>query len=79
MAKVTVSTETSAGPEQVWELATSLPRVAEWNSMHEAFSGEVPETLGEGTTYRQRVKLMGMPAEMAWRVTAVVAPARRMA
>lgn len=76
MAKVTVSTETTAGPEQVWQLVTDLPRVAEWNSMHEAFTGEIPDTLGEGTTYRQRVKLMGMPAEMAWRVTAVEAPAR---
>jgi hypothetical protein len=76
MPKVTVSTETSVGPERVWELAVNLPRVAEWNSMHEAFSGEVPEILGEGTTYKQRVKLMNMPAEMAWRVTAVEAPAR---
>ena len=44
--------------------------------MHDAFTGDVPETLAEGTTYKQRVKLMGMPAEMAWRVTEAAAPGR---
>ncbi|HZN73447.1 MAG TPA: SRPBCC family protein [Micromonosporaceae bacterium] len=69
MPKVSVSTESAAGPERVWELAIDLPRLAEWNTMHDAFTGEVPATLSEGTSYKQRVKLMGMPADMAWRVT----------
>ena len=68
MPKVSVSAEATAGPDRVWELATDLPRWAEWNTMHEGFTGEVPATLTEGAAYRQRVKLMGMPAEMAWRV-----------
>jgi uncharacterized protein YndB with AHSA1/START domain len=76
MPKVTVSAESAVGPERVWELAIDLPRVAEWNTMHEGFTGEVPATLAEGTAYRQRVKLMGMPAEMAWRVAAAEAPGR---
>ncbi|MEH1126436.1 type II toxin-antitoxin system Rv0910 family toxin [Micromonospora sp. CPCC 206061] len=76
MPKVTVSAESAVGPERVWELATDLPRVAEWNTMHEGFTGEVPATLTEGAAYRQRVKLMGMPAEMAWRVATADAPGR---
>jgi hypothetical protein len=74
MPKVSVSTDAAAKPDQVWELATTLPRYAEWLTMHDAFPGDVPETLSAGTTYKQRVKLMGMPAEMAWRVTAADAP-----
>jgi len=74
MPKVSVSTEAAADPDKVWQLAISLPRYAEWLTMHDAFTGEVPEALGEGMTYKQRVKLMGMPAEMAWRVTAADAP-----
>ncbi|GIM85567.1 type II toxin-antitoxin system Rv0910 family toxin [Salinispora arenicola] len=74
MATVTVEADAKADPARVWELVVALPRVSEWNTMHEGFTGEVPETLGEGTTYQQRVKLMGMPAEMAWRVTKAVAP-----
>ena len=76
MPKVSVSTESAAGPDQVWQLAINLPRFAEWNTMHEGFTGEVPETLGAGASYTQRVKLMGMPADMAWRVITADAPGR---
>jgi uncharacterized protein YndB with AHSA1/START domain len=76
MPKVSVSAGAAAAPDQVWRLAVDLPRYAEWHTMHEGFTGEVPATLDEGTAYRQRVKLMGMPAEMAWRVTAAEAPQR---
>jgi len=76
MPKVSVSAAASAGPDQVWQLAVNLPRYAEWLTMHDAFTGDVPATLGEGVAYRQRVKLMGMPADMAWRVTVVEEPGR---
>ncbi|GGQ72429.1 type II toxin-antitoxin system Rv0910 family toxin [Couchioplanes azureus] len=69
MPKVSVSAGAAAEPQKVWQLLVDLPRVAEWNTMHEGFAGEVPPTLDTGTTYRQKVKLMGMPAEMSWRVT----------
>ena len=76
MPRVSVSAGAAAEPERVWQLAVDLSRVAEWNTMHEGFTGEVPATLGEGAAYRQKVKLMGMPAEMAWRVTTADAPKR---
>lgn len=76
MPKVSVSAAAAVDPERVWQLAVDLPRYAEWHTMHEGFTGEVPATLDEGAAYRQRVKLMGMPAEMAWRVTAAEAPGR---
>jgi hypothetical protein len=44
--------------------------------MHDAFTSDVPPTLDEGITYKQRVKLMGMPAEMAWRVITAQAPGK---
>ncbi|WIN00387.1 SRPBCC family protein [Actinoplanes oblitus] len=76
MAKVTVEADAKADPQRVWDVVADLSRVAEWNTMHEGFTGEVPSHLGEGTEYRQRVKLMGMPAEMAWRVVTAAAPTR---
>ena len=76
MAKVSVSTQVSAGVEEIWQLAVDLPREAEWNSMHEGFTDEVPAVLGEGTTFKQRVKLMGMPAEITWQVTEAEPPGR---
>jgi hypothetical protein len=76
MAKVSVSKQVPAGADKVWQLAVDLPRQAEWNSMHEGFTGDVPAVLGQGATYKQRVKLMGMPAEIAWQVAEAQAPGR---
>jgi hypothetical protein len=76
MPKVSVSAEAAADPDRVWQLAVDLPRYAEWLTMHDAFTSDVPATLEEGTTYKQRVKLMGMPADMAWRVTTAQAPGK---
>ena len=76
MPKVSASTQSAADPEQVWQLVTNLPRFAEWNIMHDAFLGEVPATLGEGVAYKQRVKMMNMPAEFAWKVTSADQPGR---
>jgi carbon monoxide dehydrogenase subunit G len=76
MPKVSVSTQADAGPERVWQLAVDLPRYAEWLTMHDAFTSDVPATLDEGVTYKQRVKLMGMPAEMAWRVITAQQPGK---
>ena len=76
MAKVTATTQAAVDPERVWRLLIDLPRFPEWNIMHDAFIGEVPGTLGEGVAYRQRVKMMNMPAEFAWRVTTADGPGK---
>jgi uncharacterized protein YndB with AHSA1/START domain len=76
MPKVSVSAEASAGPDKVWTLLTDPTRYPEWFATHDAFVGDVPGTLTEGTTFKQRVKSMGMPVETAWRVTAAEAPQR---
>jgi hypothetical protein len=76
MAKVSVSAQAPTGVEQAWQLAVDLPRYVEWNSLHEGFTGEIPAVLEPGTSYQQQVKLMGMPAEIAWRVVEAQAPGR---
>ncbi|WP_430791630.1 type II toxin-antitoxin system Rv0910 family toxin [Actinoplanes sp. G11-F43] len=74
MPKVSVTATSTAEPGKVWQVVTDLPRTPEWNGMHQGFVGEVPATVAEGTTYKQKVKLMGMPAEMAWKVVTADAP-----
>ena len=76
MPKVSASTQAAVDPDRVWQLVTDLPRFAEWNIMHDAFLGDVPATLGEGVAYKQRVKMMNMPAEFAWKVTTADAPGK---
>ncbi|GIE75117.1 hypothetical protein Aph02nite_10670 [Actinoplanes philippinensis] len=74
MPKVTVSANSAAEPDKVWQVVTDLPRTPEWNSMHQGFTGDLPAAVTEGATYKQKVKLMGMPAEMAWKVVTADAP-----
>ena len=76
MAKVSVTQETAASPERAWELASNLSRYGEWLTMHEGYTTDVPSDPKPGDTYKQKVKLMGMPAEIAWRVVAAEAPGR---
>jgi uncharacterized protein YndB with AHSA1/START domain len=76
MPKVSASTQAAVDPERVWQLVVDLPRFPEWLIMHDAFLGDVPATLGEGVSYKQRVKMMNMPAEFAWKVTSADEPGR---
>jgi carbon monoxide dehydrogenase subunit G len=76
MPKVSVTATATAEPDKVWQVVTDLPRTPEWNSMHQGFTGDLPATVEAGTTYKQKVKLMGMPAEMAWKVVTADAPNR---
>ncbi|BBH67419.1 hypothetical protein ACTI_41040 [Actinoplanes sp. OR16] len=68
MPKVSVSTVTKAAPDRIWQVLVDPSRTPEWNAMHQGFTGDVPATLTEGAQYKQKVKLMGMPADMAWKV-----------
>lgn len=74
MPKVSSTIQSAAAPDKVWELVVDLPRYPEWLGMHDAFTSDVPEKLAEGVAYKQRVKMMGMPADIAWRVTKLEAP-----
>ena len=76
MAKVSVTQEAAASPERAWELASNLSRYGEWLTMHEGYTTDVPTDPKPGDTYKQKVKLMGMPAEIAWRVVTADAPAK---
>ena len=76
MPKVSASTQAAVAPDKVWELVVDLPRYPEWLTMHDAFTSDVPATLAEGVTYKQRVKMMGMPADIAWKVLTADAPSK---
>lgn len=73
MAVVTETTEVAAPPEKVWEKVANLETYPEWLTLHVDFPEGTPE-LAEGTTTKQKVKIMGMPGEVTWTVTEIDAP-----
>ena len=69
MAVVSETAELPASPEQVWAKVGDLSTYPEWLTLHEGFPDGTPE-LTEGTTFKEKVKIMGMPGEVTWTVTA---------
>jgi carbon monoxide dehydrogenase subunit G len=76
MVNVTDSIELTAPPEQVVEVISSLNRWPEWLTIHVGFGDGVPDEISAGTTFKQKVKILGMPGEVDWTVTEVDEPRR---
>ena len=49
-------------------LVTDLGRIGDWLAMHQGWRGEPPSGAAEGITFVQKVKLMGIPADVSWEV-----------
>jgi uncharacterized protein YndB with AHSA1/START domain len=70
---VEVGSEVTVGAPgpAVWDLLVRPARIPEWNEVHAGFAGAVPDTLGPGDGYRQRVKMLGMAMTLSWQVVDV--------
>jgi acetyl-CoA C-acetyltransferase len=69
--------EVAATPEEVIALARDVARWPEWFALHDGWSHGPPETLEPGAAFAQRIKIMGIPAEINWTVRVVDATATR--
>jgi Polyketide cyclase / dehydrase and lipid transport len=67
----TVSTtrEIVAPLESVWGIVKDPSRYGEWNVTHTGFPDGTPPFYAEGMTVRERLVIMGMPAEARWTIT----------
>ena len=69
MPSVTKTVELSAPPEQAFALATDPSRFAEWLTIHDSWPNGEPNAPEQGSQFTQKLKIMGMPADVAWTVT----------
>jgi hypothetical protein len=67
----TVSTtrEIIAPLESVWGIIKDPSRYGDWNVTHTDFPDGTPDSYAEGMTLRERLVIMGMPAEARWTIT----------
>ena len=57
-----------APPERVWETVMDPTRLGAWVTTHESVEDVEPGAVGEGATFRQRLRLAGRSFEVDWRV-----------
>ena len=74
MASVTASSDVSASPERTWSVLVDPSRYDEWLDLHQGFVGDPPAAYEKGASFGERVKVMGMPADVRWTVQDVDAP-----
>jgi Polyketide cyclase / dehydrase and lipid transport len=67
----TVSTtrEIVASLESVWGIIKDPSRYGEWNVTHTGFPDGTPDFYAEGMRIRERLVILGMPAEARWTIT----------
>jgi len=67
----TVSTtrEIVAPLDSVWGIVKDPSRYGDWNVTHKGFPDGTPDFYAEGMRIRERLVIMGMPAEARWTIT----------
>jgi uncharacterized protein YndB with AHSA1/START domain len=76
LATVIKSAEIPAPQEEVWATLMDFDRAGEWMTIHAGFPDGAPQDVSPDTSFRQKVKIMGMPGEVKWTVKEVDAPNR---
>ena len=69
MQTVSTTREIVAPLESVWGIVKDPSRYGEWNVTHTGFPDGTPDFYAEGMRIRERLVIMGMPAEARWTIT----------
>jgi len=76
MPSVTKSVELTGAPDQAFALATDPSRFREWLTLHDSWPEGDPGRPEQGKRFTQKLRIMGMPADVAWTVEELDAPSR---
>jgi carbon monoxide dehydrogenase subunit G len=76
MADVTATTDIDATPAQVWAVLANPSTWGDWVENHQGFAGEAPAQFFPGGSFVQRVRVMGMPTDVRWKVVGLQEPVR---
>lgn len=68
--------EVDAEPQAVADLVSDLGRWPEWFALHKGWSGDVPGRGEQGTTFKHRIRVMGVAGDVTWKVAESSPPER---
>jgi hypothetical protein len=69
MAAVEMTADVPIGPQDTWDRVSDLSQLGEWLVMHEAWRGELPDELTQGTQIEGVARAKGMRNRVTWTVT----------
>ncbi len=76
MPSVTKTVELGLGQEEAFSLATDPARFEEWLTLHKAWPNGAPASTAAGDEFVQKLAIMGMPADVNWKVEEYDVPSR---
>ncbi len=76
MASVSADIEIAAPVQQTWAVLSDPSRFSSWVDNHLGFVGQPPAAYAPGASFGQRIRVMGMPAEVNWTVKGLEEPKR---
>ena len=76
MPEVSSEIGLEASPEEVWEVVMDPHRLSDWVTTHVALKGDAPSELGEGSTFKQKLKVGGPSFDVTWKVIEADRPRR---
>ena len=68
MPSVTKSIKLDQPPDRAFALATDPARFGEWLTLHAEWPQGPPPSVSAGDSFTQKLKIMGMPADVDWTV-----------
>jgi acetyl-CoA C-acetyltransferase len=68
MPSVSKSVKIEKPPGEAFALATDPARFEEWLTLHAAWPDGPPASVDQGATFKQKLTIMGMPADVDWTV-----------
>jgi hypothetical protein len=66
---VTTSIDLKADASAVWAVLSELGNLGAWVSNHAGYVGGAPQSPTPGTEYIERIRVMGMPSDVAWTIS----------
>lgn len=76
MIEITRTRDVAGTPEEVAAMVADLERWPEWFALHKGWDGPVPTDAAVGVKFKHKVRVLGVPGDVAWKVAQLDAPRR---
>jgi len=71
MAAISMTAELEASSDEVWAKLSDTGITGQWLATHVGYPEGAPE-YAEGNSFTEKVTIMGMPGEVAWKVVKLI-------